>query len=114
MQEVLNELRMYEYLAENFETDNYPDVSQEEIQQSKYEYMYLRDLADFLEGMLKSGKYSEEEMISKLEEYFQKRYLKFRENSKVSIINKKKATILKNNAFKQVDGILKNIFTEVY
>ena len=53
-------------------------------------------------------------MVSKLEEYFQKKYLKFRENSKVSIINKKKATILKNNAFKQVDGILKNIFTEVY
>ena len=108
MQEVLNELRMYEYLAENFETDNYPDASQEEIQQSKYEYMYLRNLADYFEIMMKKGKYSEEEMVERLREYFQKMYSEFKENSKKSIATKKKATILKNNAFQQVYTILED------
>ena len=61
MQDVLNYLRLCEYSAESFEEDNYGECTQDEIQGAKYEYMYLRNLADYLEIMMKKGKYSEEE-----------------------------------------------------
>lgn len=108
MQDVLNYLRLCEYSAESFEEDNYGDCTQDEIQSAKYEYMYLRNLADYLEIMMKKGKYSEEEMVERLREYFQKMYSEFKENSKKSIATKKKATILKNNAFQQVYIILED------
>ena len=44
MEDILRQLRMYEYAAESFEEDNYPDATLEDVQQSKYEYMYLQCL----------------------------------------------------------------------
>ena len=49
MQDVLDYLRLCEYSAESFEEDNYGECTQDEIQGAKYEYMYLRNLADYLE-----------------------------------------------------------------
>ena len=108
MQDVLDYLRLCEYSAESFEEDNYGECTQDEIQGAKYEYMYLRNLADYLEIIMKKGKYSEEEMTQRMRDYFEKMYSEFKENSKKSIATKKKATILKNNAFQQVYIILED------
>ena len=61
MLDVLDTLRTCEYMSENYEDDHYPDATQEEIQQARYEYMYFRDLADYLEIMIKRGIYSDEQ-----------------------------------------------------
>ena len=113
MEQVLRQLRMHEYSAENYKEDNYPDATQEDIQQSRYEYMYLRNLGDYLEIMMKKNKYSEEEMVERMKEYFDKMYSDFQKNNKKSIVTKKKATFLKNAAFQQVYNILENVLEEV-
>ena len=113
MEDVLMQLRMYEYAAESFEEDNYPDATLEDVQQSKYEYMYLRNLGDYLEILIKKDKYSNEEIAEKMKSYFDKMYSDFQKNSKKSIALKKKATFLKNAAFQQVYNILEEVLVEV-
>lgn len=102
MEEVLGFLRDCEYLSENFKEDHYGDCTKEEVQQSNYETLYFRKIADYLEEMLKSDKYSNSEMCVKLKDFFNKMYSDFEKNSKQSIKTKKKATILKMQAFNTV------------
>lgn len=113
MWDVLDILRSCEYMAENFESDHYGDCNSEEVQQSKYEYMYLRNLADHLEIMLKSNKYSDNDMVEEIKKYFNKMYSDFQKNSKKSIVTKKKATMLKDNAFNRVYEILEDALSQI-
>lgn len=108
MDEVLGILRDCEYLSENFEEDSCGECTKEEVQQSCYEMLYFRKLADYLEEMLKSGEYSEIEMTKRLRNFFNKMYLEFEKNSKQSIKMKKKATILKMQAFSRVYDVLED------
>ena len=80
MEDILRQLRMYEYSAETFEEDNYPDATPEDVKQSKYEYMYLRNLGDYLEILIKKNKYSNEDMVEKMKNYFDKMYSDFQKN----------------------------------
>ncbi len=112
MWDVLNILRDCEYLNENFENDHY-DANKEEIQQSRYEYMYFRNLADHIEIMLKSNKYSIEEMKEKSIEYFNKMYAEFEKSSAKSIKEKKKATMLKEQAFYSVYNVLEDALSQI-
>lgn len=113
MLEVLDTLRTCEYMSENYEDDHYPDATQEEIQQSRYEYLYFRDLADYLEIMIKRGIYSDEQMIEKVREKFNQMYSNFQKSSAKSIETKKKATILKMSAFSTVYTVLEDALTQM-
>lgn len=113
MLDVLDTLRTCEYMSENYEDDHYPDATQEEIQQSRYEYLYFRDLADHLEIMIKRGIYSDEQMIEKVREKFNQMYSNFQKSSAKSIETKKKATCLKMNAFNSVYGVLEDALAQV-
>ena len=113
MLDVLDMLRDCEYMSENYENDHYPDATQEEIQQSRYEYMYFRDLADCLEIMIKRGIYSDEQMIEKMREKFNQMYSNFQKGSKKSIETKKKATLLKMAAFNSVYEVLEEALSQV-
>lgn len=108
MDEVLGILRDCEYLSENFEEDFCGECTKEEVQQSCYEMLYFRKLADYLEEMLKSGEYSEIEMTKRLRNFFNKMYVEFEKSSKQSIKMKKKATILKMQAFSRVYDVLED------
>ena len=86
MEDVLKGLRTCEYSCENYELDHWADIqrgyiTKENIQQSSYEYMYLRDLGDNLETLLKSGKYSDKEIAYKTKEYLDRMYSNFQKNS---------------------------------
>ena len=113
MLDVLDTLRTCEYMSENYEDDHYPDATQEEIQQARYEYMYFRDLADYLEIIIKRGIYSNDQMIEKMREIFNQMYSNFQKISAKSIETKKKATILKMNALNSVYEVLEDALTQV-
>ena len=113
MLDVLDTLRTCKYMSENYEDDHYPDATQEEIQQSRYEYLYFRDLADYLETMIKRGIYSNDQMIEKMREIFNQMYSNFQKISAKSIETKKKATCLKMNAFNSVYGVLEDALAQV-
>lgn len=113
MEGVLDFLRECEYLSENFESDDY-DCTKEEVQQANYEMLYLRKLADYLEEMLKSENYSDDEMIERLQKFFNKMYSEFEKNSKQSIKMKKKATLLKMQAFNRVYDVLEEALNQNY
>lgn len=113
MEDVLNFLRTCEYSCENFESDRWADIkagntTKEEVQQAMYEYMYLRDLGDYLEELIKSKRYSDVEMAYKIKDFFNKMYTRFEKNSAKSIQTKKKATMLKQEAFSVVYGLLED------
>ena len=113
MLDVLDTLRTCQYMSENYEDDHYPDATQEEIQQARYEYMYFRDLADYLEIIIKRGIYSNDQMIEKMREIFNQMYSNFQKISAKSIETKKKATILKMNALNSVYEVLEDALTQV-
>lgn len=113
MLDVLDTLRDCEYMSENYEQDHYPEVIQEEIQQARYEYMYFRDLADYLEIMIKRGIYSDDQMIEKMREKFNQMYSNFQKISAKSMETKKKATILKMNALNSVYEVLEDALAQV-
>jgi hypothetical protein len=110
---VLSKLRDWEYCCENYEQHYYGVCTKEEIQQSMYEYMYFRDLADFLETELKTYKYSNKELAIRTQEYLDKMYAKFEKNSAKSLETKKKATMLKQEAFKKVFSVLDELLKEI-
>jgi len=113
MENVLNILRNCEYMAENFENDHYGACTQDEIRQANYEYLYFRDLADYLEIMLKKEKYTNQDMIIKMREFFNKKYSDFKENSRKVISNKKKVILLKESAFRSVYDVLEDALSQI-
>lgn len=113
MEDVLNMLRECEYLSENYESDHYGECTKEDIQQAGYECLYFRKLADYLETMMESGKYSEKDMAENMQIFYDKMYSDFKKNCYKTIQTKKKATLLKNRAFYTVYGVLEDALSSV-
>ena len=113
MEDVLNMLRDCEYLSENYEDDHFGECTRDEVQQANYECLYFRKLADYLETMMNSCKYSDEEMFEKMQSYFNKMYSDFKKNCHKTMETKKKATMLKDNAFYSVYGVLEDALNQV-
>lgn len=83
-----------------------------------YEYLYSKKIIEkliaFLENDMKSKKYSDEEIVRRVLEYFEKLYQDFKKKNAVSLSKKYRNAILKKDSFGDIDTFLESTSTDFY